>query len=403
MRSARRAGLRGWALAIAVALGVAGCGGGGGSASSSPTTPSPSATQNVLPIIVDAGPANNDFNVPFVSVTICAPGSSNCQTIDHVLLDTGSTGLRIMSSVLSPSLALTQQISNGSPLVECIQFVDSSYIWGPVKAADVRLGGASVNSLAIQVIGDPAFTNIPSSCSSTGGLAENTVQAFGANGILGVGVFQQDCGPVCAQAATPGTYYACAGAACQAVAVDLARQVQNPVGLLASDNNGVVIDLPAVAATGAATVNGSLILGIGTQANNGLGNAVVFALDPSAGTLTTVFNGQSYTNSSFDSGSNALYFPDAAATPVCSSGFYCPASPQQLTATNQGANGSSGTVSFRVANADSLLNTGHTAFSNLAGPSSGFDWGLPFYFGRRVFTAIEGRSSAGGSGPYVAY
>lgn len=391
--------MRRWVLAIAVALGMTGCGGGGGSAPATSTPPSSGAGQNVLPISVDPGPANT-INTPFVSVTICAPGSSNCQTIDHVIVDTGSTGLRIMSSALSLSLVLTQQTaSNGSPLAQCTQFVNG-YTWGPVKAVDVRLGGASVNSLAIQVIDDPGFTNVPASCSSTG-----PVQTFGGNGILGVGVFQQDCGPACAQAAIPGNYYACVGAACQAVAVDLARQVQNPVGLLASDNNGVVIDLPAVSATGAATINGSLILGIGTQANNGLGNAVVFALDPNAGTLTTVFNGQSYAGSSIDSGANALFFPGGATT-VCSSGFYCPATTQQFTATNQGTNGSSGTVNFSVANADSLLNTGYAAFSNLAAPPAGiprFGWGLPFHFGRRVFTAIEGRSSAGGSGPYVAY
>ncbi|HUW37799.1 MAG TPA: DUF3443 domain-containing protein [Rhodocyclaceae bacterium] len=404
MRSSSLAGGRGWAVAVltACALGLAACGSGGsGSAPAGNSTPA--AAQNVLPIVVDAGPAKG-VNVPFVAVTICAPGSSNCQTIDHVIVDTGSTGLRIMSSVLNPSLALTQQTTgNGAPLVECTQFADG-YVWGPVKKADLRLGGEAVNSVALQVIGDPGYGNVPSDCSSAGP-AENSVQAFGGNGILGVGAFQQDCGPVCAQAATPGTYYACAGAACQAVAVDLAHQVQNPVGLLSSDNNGVVIDLPAVAATGAATVDGSLILGIGTQSDNALGSAQVFALDPSTGTLTTVFNGRRYAGSFIDSGSNALFFPDGG-TAVCSSGFYCPASPQQFTATNQGSNGSSGSVDFTVANADSLLATGNTAFSNLAGPSSGiagFDWGLSFHFGRRVYTAIEGRSTPGGSGPYAAY
>ena len=402
MRSASSPGVPAWQwlAAILCALAVAGCGGGGGGGGSS----SPgSEARNVVPIIVDAGPAAT-VNVPFVSVTICAPGTGNCQTIDHIIVDTGSTGLRIMSSVLNTTLAsaLPQQTAtSGSPLVECTQFADG-YSWGPVKTADLRLGGESVNSLAVQVIGDPGFSNVPSDCSSSGP-AENTPQTFGGNGILGVAVFQQDCGPLCAQAALPGTYYACTGTACQAVAVDLAHQLQNPVGLLASDNNGVVIDLPALAATGAATVNGSLLLGIGTQANNGLGNAVVFALNANDGTLTTVYNGQSYPGSFIDSGSNGLFFPDAAMT-VCSSGFFCPATPQQLTATNLGTNGSSGTVNFSVANADSLLATGHTAFDNLAAPSAPpFDWGLPFFFGRRVYTAIEGKSSPGGSGPYVAY
>ena len=405
MRSNKHPCIQGWALAISVVLVLAGCLGGGSGTSSVSNNSSPGAAQNVLPISVDAGPAKT-INIPFVNVTICAPGTSNCQTIDHVIIDTGSTGLRIISSVLTPLLAtaLTQQtISNGSPLVECYTFADG-YVWGPVKNADVTLGGESVDSLAIQVIGDPGFRSVPHACSNSGP-AENSVQTFGGNGILGLAVFQQDCGPYCVQSAIPGTYYSCTGASCLAISVDLAQQVQNPVGLLASDNNGVIIDLPSVPATGAATASGSLFLGIGTQANNGLGSAVVFALDPNYGTLTTMFNGQSYSgfNGGFiDSGSNGIFFPDGA-TPVCSSGFYCPVSPQQLTATNLGTNGNSGTVNFTVANADNLLNTADTAFSNLAGPNSSFDWGLPFHFGRRVFTAIEGKNSPGGSGPYVAY
>ena len=405
MRFGSLPGARIWAVIVAAALALAACGGGGSGGTSGGTAPAGNPKPNLLPIVVDAGPANG-VNVPFVTVTICAPGGSNCQTIDHVILDTGSTGLRIMSSVLNASLAqaLTQQKTGSSPLAECVQFADG-YVWGPVKTAEVTLGGeAPLKSLALQVIGDPAYGNVPSACSSSGP-AENSVQSFGGNGILGVAVFQQDCGAACAQTAIPATYYACAGAACQAVAVPLAQQVQNPVGLLPGDNNGVVIDLPAVAATGAATAAGSLYLGIGTEADNALGSAKVYALDPSTGNFTTVFNGQSYAGSFVDSGSNALFFPDGGTT-VCSSGFYCPASTQQIVATNQGTNGVSGSVAFSVANADGLLATANTAFSNLAGPSSGvpsFDWGLSFHFGRRVYTAIEGRNTPGGTGPYVAY
>jgi hypothetical protein len=32
-----------------------------------------------------------------------------------------------------------------------------------------------------------------------------------------------------------------------------------------------------------------------------------------------------------------------------------------------------------------------------------FDFGLPFFYGRNVFTAIEGKNTAGGLGPYFAY
>jgi hypothetical protein len=64
-----------------------------------------------------------------------------------------------------------------------------------------------------------------------------------------------------------------------------------------------------------------------------------------------------------------------------------------------------------VANASSL-STSDFAFSNLAGPMPGFptdanvpgfDWGLPFYFGRTVFTAIESQNTPAGPGPYFAF
>ena len=43
-------------------------------------------------------------------------------------------------------------------------------------------------------------------------------------------------------------------------------------------------------------------------------------------------------------------------------------------------------------------------FGELGGPNAGsFDWGLPFFYGRAVFTAIEGQSTPGGAGPYWAF
>jgi hypothetical protein len=77
-------------------------------------------------------------------------------------------------------------------------------------------------------------------------------------------------------------------------------------------------------------------------------------------------------------------------------------------ATNTGANGATSSATFSVANAADLFNNNPnaTAFLELAGPNpfpSSFDWGLPFFFGKNVFTAISGDSTPGGDGPYVAY
>jgi hypothetical protein len=386
---------------------VAGCGGG---SSSAPAATPASTAANVLPIVVDAGPAQN-INLAYATVTVCAPGNgANCQTIDHVIVDTGSTGLRLMSSVLAPSLALQQQKdANGNPAVACAQFADG-FSWGPVKVADVKLAGEQANSLPIQVIGDPAFATIPASCSSTGP-ARNTVQARGANGIMGIGPFRQDCGSACAQSSSPGIYYACPAAGCQPVAKPLAEQLQNPVPMFAVDNNGIAIELPAVPPAGAATVTGSLTFGVGTQSNNALGSASVIALSASSGRFTTLYNSQTLDRSFIDSGSNVLFFRDAG-IPACAnaavSGFYCPLSTVSLAAVMQGANGTSVSVNFSVANAFSLVtsNPGFTAFNNLASPlaaARSFDWGLPFFYGRKVFVAIEGANTTGGAGPYVAF
>jgi hypothetical protein len=228
--------------------------------------------------------------------------------------------------------------------------------------------------------------------------------------VLGVSVFQQDCGARCAQTALAGAYYACpALSGCQPTQASLAQQVQNPVALFAVNNNGIVIDLPAVPLPGATVVDGSLIFGIGTQGNNALGNAQPVRVNPTSATFTTIMNAASFTNSFIDSGSNALYFPSTS-IPACSNNpdFYCPASTLNLSATLRGATGSANTVNFPVANANNMFaaNPSFFAFGALAGPEADtqtFDWGLPFFYGRKVYVAIEGQDTPAGLGPYVAF
>jgi hypothetical protein len=71
-----------------------------------------------------------------------------------------------------------------------------------------------------------------------------------------------------------------------------------------------------------------------------------------------------------------------------------------------GASGSpSGAVSFQIGNFDSLyMNSSNNVFDDIGGSfSSGFDWGLPFFFGRNVHVGIDGTGSSLGTGPYWAY
>jgi hypothetical protein len=279
-----------------------------------------------------------------------------------------------------------------------------------VSVADVKISGEQANSIPIQIIGDPTFAAVvPTACSSTGS-AHNSVSTLLANGILGVGIFRQDCGSACASSASAGFYYACpaGGGACQGITQTLDRQVQNPAALFASDNNGVIVQLPSIPATGVATVAGSLVFGIGTRANNGLGNATIFPLSPIFGTFITTYKGVQFDRSFVDSGSNGLFFSDST-IPRCptSTAFYCPSATLNLSATIQGTNGTTATIDFAVANTNTLLqnNPGARAFNNLAGPGMprAFDWGLPFFFGRNVYTAFAGASTPQGTGPYIAF
>jgi hypothetical protein len=432
---------------ICASLLLAACGGGGGSdvtttsssggsgsgGSGSGGTGSTTAG-NVANAIVDDGPAAlaaaNDgaVNIMYVNVTVCAPGSTTtCQTIDHVQVDTGSQGLRIISSALnSTMMGALKQVSPGGTegLAECTLFVDG-YSWGPLYSADVHVGGAdtattgeSAPNIPIQVIGTGTYP-VPPDCDTAGmSTPENTVAAFGANGIIGVGLFDQDCGAFCDQTSgiTNGNpYYACTNSGCSATLVPVASQMINPVFAFAADNNGVIIELPTVGASGAANVVGTLVFGIGTQSNNALAGGVTVLTTDQNGLITTnvASLGQNDTMSYFDSGSNAIYFEDGA-IPSCTqsfdSGFFCPASTTNFTANVTGSNALVAAVSFSIANADTLFtaDTSLTAFSNLGGSAgsqgaNSFAWGLPFYFGHNVYTAMEGVNAGGTTGPYFAF
>lgn len=450
-----------------ILLVIAGCGGGSGTVAVAPGTSNndgggsgsgqiAGAAANVATMTVDSGPdpANLfDVDTPFVTVTLCQPGSTtNCATIDHVEVDSESYGLRIQYSALNAansslysSLAL-EQASNGETLVECTQFTDG-FSWGPITTADIKISGESASSVPIQVIGDPNYENstagsgqtpteIPSSCSSIGP-EEDTVDTFGANGILGVGPFVQDCGQGCeapASSSNPGWYYACpandtSASACIPTTASLDQQVANPVAGFQTDNNGVILELPPVPdPDGAASVTGALVFGIGTEGNNGLGGAIVLYADPDYGDVKTSFNGQTLPYSYFDSGSNAYFFHDTSITSGsgCSDAptgttytWFCPDTEMTLDTTNTSYQGSvTSSVPIKLADAFMLFKDfqGNTAFDDIGAESGdqssycpdgssdcAFDFGLPFFLGRNVFVAIANKNTSAGMGPYFAY
>ncbi len=394
---------------------------------------------NSLPIAVDGGPSaivqvdGTVANFAYVSVTICAPGStSNCQTVDHVQLDTQSVGLRIMGSVLNGTLlaALPQAITSGNqPVFECAPFADG-YSWGALSSVDIHFTSSELaSSVPVQIIEDPTSVNIPAvptDCKTSAGTdyAENTPATFEANGLLGIGALLQDCGTQCVTGTVAGSYYACTSATssgrCTDISMGLGAQVQNPVAVLnGQDTNGVVIALPAVSPPGAVSLSGTFYFGVGTESNNALGAATVFAVDNEYGQFVdTQYAGVDMDESVLDAGSSAYYFNSSNIVQCTSAdfqGYYCPASTSTQSATIQGEttigvpSGSIVSESFEIGNAQTLFQQDDNlaALPTLGGTGSNgsFDWGLPFFYGKTFFVVFEQRSAAGSSvqGPFMAF
>ena len=421
--------LRGWVqavVAVALVSVIAACGGGGGgdsssSSNSSSTTlnggslpasptqqPIAATAANTVPITVARG-VSGVINIPTVSVTVCPPGTtSNCQTINNIQVDTGSFGLRLVSSVLNSSLLNgglpISTLASGAQLAECATFADG-FTWGTVRTATIQIGGETTASpIPIQIIGDSAAGAAPSGCGS--GSAENTATDLGANGILGIGTAPTDCGATCSTPSTATNYsnYFTCGTSCARATVPLSQQVANPVAKFTADNNGVIVQMPPVSNTGAASATGTLVFGIGTQSNNALAATQTFTTDAFGNMNNSVFNGTTV-QAFFDSGSNAYFFADSSLAQCGSNfaGFYCPSSAQTRSITLGGLSSTRASASIGILSASTLFsNTSNYAFNDLAGQiggNSSFDLGLPFFYGRYMYYGFATSTQA----PYVGF
>jgi len=459
----------GWVLAVCV-----GCGGGDSSVTSysgnliaattvSLDTPTGS---NTTEVVVDGGPGSFSFgamNTPYVTVTVCAPNSTKCVTLDHVFLDTGSYGLRVLKSRVSalslPAMTLAADAQLQTPagtVLECYPFVLGG-LWGPMARADVHMAGETATAIPIQLIDDTGSTNltVPDDCIAAAGGRSPTgqspifdsAQSLQANGILGIGMMGFDCGVTCVTGSYAEfhiQYYVCPDgvtANCRAAAIPIDQQTQNPVvhfvpddGNPQPDNNGTIISLPALPALGAGVAKGRLVFGIGTRSNNQIApGAKILSVDanplsPSYLYFTTTLGSMSYPYSYIDSGSNAYFFNDASIRQACASsagalsgGWYCPPGTASAlrSAIMSDVVGSMVSVDFSIANADVLFSGSSSAFANLGGslgldpldcqvtktcryPEKTFVWGLSFFFGRSVYTSIWGQALST-NGPWNAF
>lgn len=414
---------------------------------------SPPSGNNVMTITVNGGGtcSNSYPNKPCVSVQVCDPTSgTTCVTINDLLLDTGSVGLRVFKSAFTsaggngPTVAadLYATITN-STYLECEQFGDGSSEWGPVVSTYVKLGGETGVKMPIEVI-DPTYASstlsscpggfgsgctLPnvsagsSACGSASEPPDHDPSQAGFNGILGVGLFAHDCldgehGQTCTQAANKGDglYYTCngsgSGATCQGAALSsITNAVQNPVAMLAADNNGEIIMLPSVGATGTTSTTGYLVLGIGTESSSGSeagnspsGSVTAYATN-SVGQVTGDLAGVSMT-AFLDSGSNGIFMSQWVSNlSYCADTWFCPSSTQSCSASFTGSNSKSSFVPFEVGNYDQLTSGSNMVFSDISADSGGdlLDFGFPFFLGRTIYVGIDQASTSLGYGPFWAY
>jgi hypothetical protein len=395
------------------ALGVltlSACGGGGGGSSSVGSGGGGSSSgANVAPIVVDSGPTlpanyvctpteisqykcgtyptTNSANIPYITIKVCLPGTTNCMTIDHVSVDTGSSGLRLQAGAIAAltsssgmsgtsflaAMPGTANASGAGVTAECVQF-GSGYTFGPVASLDVVIAtngsGTSEKASAqnVQIVGGttPSSSDVSgkallASCESIPSM--NDIFAMGGNGILGVGLFVNDCttGQTCPAGQGINQYFSCVSTGCTEVSVTSTQQVANTVASLVAsdtnamtDTNGVIIALQSVANTGADTATGTILFGVGTRSNNAvtasqtvllagypnggtgspnnndIGNVNITLAANSPATVENAYGGlgtQSYSAYSFiDSGSNGYYLPISGAPCDATYGWYASAS-----------------------------------------------------------------------------
>jgi hypothetical protein len=370
-------------LAFGVGLLMSGCGGG----SSSPTSPTSGGQSSIImsgnqvPVDVAQNPNFPNavlINVPFVTVTLC-DAIGTCENIDHVILDTGSVGLRVAASAIAglnlPAVAGAQP---GQQIGECAGFA-SGVMWGSVRVGTVKIAGEAANNIGIEVFGDTNFAPRPASCS--GGLNISSAGQLYANGVLGIGNTVED----------RQAYYTCTASTCSPSTP--ATSVTNPIAAFAVDNNGAILSFGTAPVSGTAT--GNLTFGLDTQPDNSLEGMIILPASATGGYFTASMNGTSYSMSFIDSGSTANFLSLATPPPTDSSGYFQPASPDVFDVSIPGATSQGYSTSVTIA---ALHPTPQQSAYAFAGAPSGWsqtlDLGLPFFFGRRVAMSIVGRPNA---------
>jgi hypothetical protein len=369
---------------------------------------------NMAPLYVDgflcsAPPPLTDSNTAYTNIKICAPGSkTNCQVIDHVLVDTGSVGLRIASGAVTNNNLLKAMpyipTSGGQILAICTTFASSQLTFGPVQTADVYIAGKFARNFPLQIVFAPTVTPPDNGCGGLGGSPGN----LGGNGVVGLALVGSG----------SGNFWSCDtdGSNCT-LDTSPSTTIPNLVSKLQNDNNGIAVSLNNISTLGSTVpVLGLLIFGVGTQANNTPPEGTIPLLADSSGLINLEIGTNKPTSAIIDSGSFFLSINDPD-LPLCADGiFYCPSpvitvsSGVSLGAIQLGLSSYTNTtttpdfdVTYPLADTDGLFSNAGTAYNDVAlasGPNANL--GLSFFFGRTIYFVSAGQQSPLGMGPINA-
>ena len=402
------------------------CGGGGGGtlgtynnsgngnfAQCTNTTTLPIITQNQALITVEQMPSLNGLvntiDMPYTTVTICNPNTSQCLAVPHVLVDTGSYGLRILDTALT-GLNLPPVTSSSVPLYECAYFLNS-FTFGAIVSGVIKLGNGGSNlttsPTSFQLI-DSTGNNGP--CSTAGSTNSGSQQALGANGIIGIGNLRSD--------SVGATYYTSQSPTSSwnqttTPSTNASGLVVNPILQFSSpNNNGSLMTMLPISSYGACSTYGTLSVGL-TSTN--LAGLAVFGTDQNGLVNASVpapgfYSGNTLAGSFVDSGSNEI-FVDLA---LSQSNFGSNSSPDYLynpnastavnfTLTNPNNINQSFSSHFTVTDPTSAFSNNYNAIPNYVGPENGraLDLGFPYFYGHSIAFLILGQTVASYTGPMI--
>ena len=360
-----------------------------------------SSLTNRIPVTVGGGmegkslsPAN--INLPTVSARICLRDVlERCFTVRKLLLDTGSSGLRIFPSAIPPGVApstVLPQTANRTSLWECLPF-GTAHLWGRVVPADVTLGtGRAIRDLPVQFAEKSSFAPPPPCGRGTEGESPSISDI---DGILGVSPVRFD----------GGIYFKCSDHGCRPDAPSPREAIVNPVMRDEKDNNGIVLRFPEIPKNGRGPIIGELLLGVGTARDNRLPQGVrFFSMDGNGffraktGRSSRLFYGR------LDTGTTALVLPDQK-IPACSpplSHLACPDRETFVSVFIPDTRGRQRRFPILVGNAETRLRehrsvAGDILYFSPETSSPPFILGMPFFFGKNLFILYPPASSNKGS------